>query len=247
MAIFTADEIEKVLINIGINKFGAVVSDGAFAISLAKQYISDKYLKILPVWCIANAEVLAKVLALAKNAVKIAESKVTTTADIFLFLIQIAIAINALKNNDLTECIEFHKQCIQFYNKHWKEFNIKFYLLAYFFHPKYCGKSIKSLVFQDILYTALEIWKKLGNGLASANILVAQIKMYDAFELPYNYTFIESIESSQTWDLEIEKMFNFNTFLEEKTNETTNSNVELEEDELDYDIDEVINISTSKV
>ncbi|CAG8595994.1 24792_t:CDS:2 [Cetraspora pellucida] len=37
-------------------------------------------------------------------------------------------------------------------------------------------------------------------------------------------------------DLEIEKMFNFNTFLEEKTNKTTNSNVELEEDKLDYDI-----------
>ncbi|CAG8517111.1 5643_t:CDS:1, partial [Racocetra fulgida] len=48
-------------------------------------------------------------------------------------------------------------------------------------------------------------------------------------------------------DLEIEKMFNFNTFLEEKTNETTNSNVELGEDELDYDIDEIINASTSKV
>ncbi|CAG8840207.1 35935_t:CDS:2, partial [Racocetra persica] len=55
----------------------------------------------------ANAEVLAKVLAPAKNAVKIAESKATTTADIFLFLIQMAIAINALKNNDLAERIEF--------------------------------------------------------------------------------------------------------------------------------------------
>ncbi|CAG8827599.1 8014_t:CDS:2, partial [Cetraspora pellucida] len=53
-AIFTADEIEKVLINIGIDKFGAVVSDSAFAMSLAKQYISNKYSKILPVQCIAH-------------------------------------------------------------------------------------------------------------------------------------------------------------------------------------------------
>ncbi|CAG8595415.1 8236_t:CDS:2, partial [Racocetra fulgida] len=68
-----------------------------------------------------------------------------------------------------------------------------------------CNKALirflgmKSLVFQDILRTALEIWKKLGGGLATANILVAQIKMYDAFEPPYNYTFMESVESPQTW------------------------------------------------
>ncbi|CAG8633003.1 6856_t:CDS:1, partial [Scutellospora calospora] len=44
-------------------------------------------------------------------------------------------------------------------------------------------------------------------------------------------------------DLEIEEMFNFNIFLEEKTYKTTNSNVESEEDELDYNIEEVINAS----
>ncbi|CAG8743994.1 10314_t:CDS:2 [Racocetra persica] len=46
-AIFTVDEIEKVLVDIGINKFSAVVSDGASAMSLAKKYILDKYPKIL--------------------------------------------------------------------------------------------------------------------------------------------------------------------------------------------------------
>ncbi|CAG8732211.1 18920_t:CDS:2, partial [Racocetra fulgida] len=117
----------------------------------------------------ANTEALVKVLSPAKNAVKIVESKTTTTADIFLFLIQIAAAINMLKKDDLTERIEFRKQCM------------------------------KNSIFHQILQIALEIWKKIGGELSGANTLVAQIKMYDAFEPPYNYTFVKGIETSQTW------------------------------------------------
>ncbi|CAG8733680.1 21943_t:CDS:2, partial [Racocetra persica] len=62
----------------------------------------------------ANAKVLAKVLSSAKNAIKIVESKATITADIFLFLVQIATAINVFKKNDLPERIEFRKQCSEF-------------------------------------------------------------------------------------------------------------------------------------
>ena len=109
-----------------------------------------------------------------------------------------ATAINALKKNDLSERTEFRKQCIQFYNKRWKEFNIKFYLLAYFLHPKYRGKGIKDLVFHQILHTALEIWKKISSELACTNLLVVQIKIYDIFEPPYNYTFIERVETPKT-------------------------------------------------
>ncbi|CAG8763567.1 25061_t:CDS:2, partial [Dentiscutata erythropus] len=53
-AIFTANEIEKVLTDIGVDKFGAIVSDAASAMTLAKQYISNKYPAILPVRCIAH-------------------------------------------------------------------------------------------------------------------------------------------------------------------------------------------------
>ncbi|CAG8796030.1 35314_t:CDS:2, partial [Racocetra persica] len=269
-AIFTANEIEKVLTDIGVDKFGAIVSDAASAMTLAKQYISNKYPAILPVRCIAhhiqlicndiicktsfgkkvlqqcqsfityfytshrsgailrneitrlminkgglkssvcsrwssaydcvqsvlnteicikqileddstaltpelrdltrnrqfwaNAEVLAKILLPAKNAVKIVESKSTTTANVFLFLVQMASTINILKQNNSLEHVEFIKQCIQFYNKRWKEFDIKTYLLAYFLHPKYRGKGIKGSLFHQMLYTALEIWKKIGKG-----------------------------------------------------------------------------------
>ncbi|CAG8824774.1 13109_t:CDS:2, partial [Cetraspora pellucida] len=279
-AIFTADEIEKVLLDIGVDKFGAVVSDAASAMTLAKQYISEKYPGILPIRCIAhhiqlicndiicktsfgktvlqqcqsfvtyfhashrsgailcneisllnveicikqilendnfaltselrnlaknrqfwtNAEVLAKILLPGKNAIKMVESKSTTTANVFLFLIQMANAINIFEPNSLLQHIEFRKQCIQFYNKRWKEFDIKTYLLAYFLHPKYRGKGMKTLIFHEILCTALEIWKKIGSkSVTSANILIAQIKKYNAYEAPYKFTFMEEIESPQTW------------------------------------------------
>ncbi|RIB02219.1 hypothetical protein C2G38_2228425 [Gigaspora rosea] len=239
-----ANEIEKVLTDIGANKFRAIVSDTTSAMTLAKEYILAKYLAILPIRCglkssvcscwssayncvqsvlnlevcikqileddnlaltvdlknlvqnrqfWANAEIFAKILLPTKNAVKMVESK-STTAD--------------------------------------KEFDIKIYLLAYFLYPKYQGKDMKNLVFHQImytrtslgpwtstnwakigkiqydlyercpgsLYTALEVWKKIGKGeVASANILVVQIKKYDAHEPLYNFSFVEEIESLQIW------------------------------------------------
>src|SRR4051812_47251340 len=84
-----------------------------------------------------NVESLVKILSPTKNAVKMAEATTITTADVFLILIQMAVAINSFDKNDISERREFRKQCIQFYNKRWKEFDVKIYLLAYFLHPKY--------------------------------------------------------------------------------------------------------------
>ncbi|CAG8477409.1 14117_t:CDS:2 [Dentiscutata erythropus] len=137
--------------------------------------------------------------------------------------------------------------------------------------------------------------KKIGSKLASANVLATQIKKYDAFEPPYHYTFVEEVESAQTWwheckapnhylqklalhllaiiphsanyeeldadyisdtedlddllqlsdeNLDIKEVFDFSTFSDErtneKTNEKTNNNPEPEGDEFNYDIEEVI-------
>jgi hypothetical protein len=146
-----------------------------------------------------NVESLVKILSPTKNAVKMAEATTITTADVFLILIQMAVAINSFDKNDISERREFRKQCIQFYNKRWKEFDVKIYLLAYFLHPKYRCKGMKDSIFHQILYSALEIWKKIGGGRASANILVAQMKSYDAHEALYNFNFMDEIESPQTW------------------------------------------------
>lgn len=56
---------------------------------------------------------------------------------------------------------------------------------------------------------------------------------------------VDLLQCSNT-DLEIEEMLDFKIFLEEKTNETTSNNIELDDNELDYDIEEIINASMSK-
>jgi hypothetical protein len=50
--LFTAQEIKKILIYIGPEHFSSVVSNGASAMQLAKQLISDEYPRIIPVCCI---------------------------------------------------------------------------------------------------------------------------------------------------------------------------------------------------
>ena len=147
----------------------------------------------------ANAESLAKVLAPAKSAVKMVEARTTSMADVFLALIRMATAIKSLPCQDTQERVEFRKQSIQFYNKRWKEFDVETYILAYFLHPKFRGKGMRPRVFQSIIRRALEIWKKLGGGETSAQVLVAQIHNYDAFKMPYNFTYMENIETPATW------------------------------------------------
>ena len=47
--LFMAQEIKKVLQDIGPERFSSVVSDGASAMQLAKRLISDEYPRIMPV------------------------------------------------------------------------------------------------------------------------------------------------------------------------------------------------------
>ena len=54
-----------------------------------------------------NADTLAKVLAPAKKAVKMVESKTTTMGDVFLVLIQMAAAIKTLSLQDSPQRVLF--------------------------------------------------------------------------------------------------------------------------------------------
>ncbi|CAG8615565.1 10935_t:CDS:2 [Racocetra fulgida] len=145
-----------------------------------------------------NAEILAKILLPAKNAVKMVESKSTTTADVFLFLIQMATAINALEKNSLPEHIEFRKQCIKFYNKRWKEFDIKIYLLAYFLHPKYRGKDYVSD--EDDLDEIIDCENLDANEIIDFNIFTQK----PANEINYN----NDIEAEGELDYDINEVIN---------------------------------------
>ncbi|PKY35231.1 hypothetical protein RhiirB3_455767 [Rhizophagus irregularis] len=77
-----------------------------------------------------NVKSLATILKPAKNAVKSIEA-----------LFQMATTIKALPTESTEELKEFRQKCIQFYNNRWKLFDHELYLLAYFLHPKFCGKE----------------------------------------------------------------------------------------------------------
>ncbi|EXX54245.1 hypothetical protein RirG_236360 [Rhizophagus irregularis DAOM 197198w] len=298
--LFTAQEIKKILTDIGSQRFSSVVSDGASAMQLAKRLISDEYPRIMPVRCIAhhiqlictdimkkiplaknqnfvtyfteshqsgailreeikkelivggglkssvktrwstawdccssvlrletvfknmlidnskamnqslrilvnnqnfwsNVEALANILEPAKNAVKSVECKNTTMADVFFALIQMAISIKALPTETSEELKEFRQKCIQFYNYRWKQFDFELYLLAYFLHPKYRGKGLIPETYQIIQRKALTLWQKIGGGSNSALALAIQMNDYDNYKSPYNFSYVDELQTSSSW------------------------------------------------
>ncbi|CAJ0629033.1 13218_t:CDS:2 [Entrophospora sp. SA101] len=53
--------------------------------------------------------------------------------------------------------------------------------------------------FHSVIRTALEVWKNLGGGDRSAQVLITQIKNYDSFTFPYHYPYVEESECPKTW------------------------------------------------
>src|ERR1051325_1540678 len=72
-----------------------------------------------------------------KSVVKSLEFKTTTLADCFIELIKLSQKIKSLPP---VSYYDFKYQCIGFFNKRWKEFDIQLYILAYLLHSHYKGK-----------------------------------------------------------------------------------------------------------
>jgi hypothetical protein len=139
-----------------------------------------------------NVESLANILEPAKDAVKAVECKSATMIDVFLALIQMAIAIKALPTENSVELKKFRQKCIQFYNYRWHQFDFELYLLAYFLHPKYRSKGLIPETYQIVQRKALTLWPKIGGGSKSALALAIQINDYDRFKSPYNFSYVDS-------------------------------------------------------
>jgi hypothetical protein len=82
-----------------------------------------------------EVEELQSVLKPIKEAVKYLEMKNTTLADCFLQLINLSYSIKNLSESHTI----FQRQCIEAFNKRWKQFDFRLYMLAYLLHPLYCG------------------------------------------------------------------------------------------------------------
>jgi hypothetical protein len=149
----------------------------------------------------ANVEGLANILEPAKNAVKSVERKNTTMADIFVALIQMALAIKSLPTESSDELKDLRRKCIQFYNYRWKQFDFELYLLAYFLHPKYHGNGLIPETYQIIQRKALNLWQKIGGGAKSALTLAIQMNNYDNKKSPYDFPYIGETQNqdAQTW------------------------------------------------
>jgi hypothetical protein len=84
-----------------------------------------------------DVEAVNTLLGPVKSVVKSLEFKTTTLADCFIELIKLSQKIKSLPP---VSDYDFKYQCIGFFNKRWKEFDIQLYILAYLLHPRYRGK-----------------------------------------------------------------------------------------------------------
>ncbi|CAG8623953.1 3264_t:CDS:2 [Dentiscutata heterogama] len=216
-------------------------------------------------------KVLAKILLPAKNAIKIIESKSTTTANVFLFLVQMAATINTLKKNNLLEHggIESANTLVaqikkyDVYEPHiilllWKKLN----------HHKPVGllkneeaekvSNIAKLhtyyltnTQNELNYVALEVeFEQIMEDYS--NLVEYNDDMFTSEEFDEDYISnednLDEIRQFDCENLEISEIINFNAFLEEQVSEVNiNSNIETEEEAADYDINEVINAAISNM
>ena len=84
-----------------------------------------------------DVEAVNTLLGPVKSVVKSLEFKTTTLANCFIELIKLSQKIKSLPP---VSDYDFKYQCIGFFNKRWKEFDIQLYILAYLLHPRYRGK-----------------------------------------------------------------------------------------------------------
>lgn len=150
--------------------------------------------------------------------VKSLEFKTTSLADCFVELIKLSKKIKSLPP---VSDYEFKHNCVELFNKRWKEFDIQLYILAYLLHPYYrgkyfilliffknffiilfninLGKGLHPTIFRDIYILAMKIWVNMGGGELSSADLVSQIRSFYLKESEFDYPFSPNKGSVITW------------------------------------------------
>lgn len=159
-----------------------------------------------------EVEVLQTILKPIKEAVKCLETKSATLADCFLQLIRLSYAIKTLpESNSL-----FQQKCIEAFNKRWKQFDFRLYMLAYLLHPSYRGKGFRQSVYRKVVYWAIEnVWMKMDGGKNSSAVLIAQLASYRNREAPYNDEYISTYYTVQSWWQLVEQEEGTNNFIQQ--------------------------------
>ncbi|CAB5392688.1 unnamed protein product [Rhizophagus irregularis] len=113
---------ETILKNIAVQDADTLNND-------IKKIISNRHFYV-------DLEELVSIIEPIKKALKCLEFKSTTLADCFIEIIKLYAAIKDLPE---TRQVSFRKECIEIFNKRWKQFDIELYMLAFILHPKYRG------------------------------------------------------------------------------------------------------------
>lgn len=93
-----------------------------------------------------QVEELQSILKPIKEAIKYLEMKNATLADCFLQLIRLSYSIRLLPDTYVT----FRQKCIEAFNKRWKQFDFRLYILAYLLHPLYRGMYLMLFFLKDL-------------------------------------------------------------------------------------------------
>ncbi|CAG8718321.1 17844_t:CDS:2, partial [Rhizophagus irregularis] len=143
-----------------------------------------------------NVEAVNTLLGPVKSVVKSLEFKTTTLADCFVELIKLSQKIKSLPP---VSDYDFKYQCVERFNKRWKEFDIQLYLLAYILHPHYRGKGLRPTVLRNVYILAMEIWINMGGGELSSADLISQIQSFYLRKEEYNIPFSTNKGDVLTW------------------------------------------------
>ncbi|CAG8702837.1 2605_t:CDS:2, partial [Ambispora gerdemannii] len=79
------------------------------------------------------------------------------------------------------------------------EFLHPLYILAYYIHLQYRGKSLKDNGFYKAALTSLELWQNLGHTRSEGEELIAQLRHFEARLPPFDLPYVSSMDTPKIW------------------------------------------------
>ncbi|CAG8489955.1 4286_t:CDS:2 [Gigaspora rosea] len=142
-----------------------------------------------------NLSFMVTILRPIKKSIVQLESRDSTLADCFIYLIKLAATIYRIPQN---QHVTFRRYCITSINRRLLEFNDEIYYLAYFLHPKFRGCGFKKGQYKKIAKYAGTLWSAFDSKESSLRQFLEQLASYKENEPPFNDPFEPDCQTPQT-------------------------------------------------
>ncbi|CAG8750647.1 36434_t:CDS:2, partial [Racocetra persica] len=216
------DKIQKILENIGTEKFIGIVTDADANINLARKQISQKYSHILNIRCVTTVyEMLKSVYQLEiylkeiinKNLSVITNESVKTIIcrkrGFFNDVYNLAKIFKPIKEAIIK--LESRNAILaDLFNSRFDEYEFDEYLLTYFLHPDYKGIGIQKNKFLRIATSAANIWQQI----IKIPEIASQLKKYKHSKQQLGYTYCQEHTVEEIY----QKLYNAQIEKDEKEN-----------------------------